>query len=103
VYWKTWLTEAKNDPAAAATIQRFTTRPTEELYDLANDPNELHNLATDPKQSERLTTLRADLDAWMKQQGDTQTFFGKPLLQGEAVTLIDPTAAKKTTTKKKRL
>jgi len=103
VYWKTWLTEAKNDPAAAATIQRFTTRPTEELYDLANDPNELHNLATDPKQSERLTTLRADLDAWMKQQGDTQTVFGKPLLQGEAVTLIDPTAAKKTTTKKKRL
>ena len=93
-YWKTWLTAAENDPAAAATVQRYTTRPAEELYDLATDPNELHNLAADPKQTERLTAMRSDLDAWMKQQGDTQTVFGKPLLQGEPVTLIDKQAKK---------
>jgi arylsulfatase A-like enzyme len=83
-------------------VKRFTTRPAEELYDLAADPNELHNLATDPKQAERLTTMRSDLDAWMKQQGDTQTVFGKPLIQGEPVTLIDPGAAKKAKAKKKK-
>ncbi len=102
VYWKTWLAAAEKDPAAAATVQRFTTRPAEELYDLVNDPNELHNLAADPKQSERVATMRGDLDAWMQQQGDTQTVFGKPLLQGEPVTLIDKDAAKKTKAKKKK-
>ncbi|MEQ1850809.1 MAG: sulfatase [Chthoniobacteraceae bacterium] len=94
VYWKTWLAAAEKDPAAAATVQRFTTRPAEELYDLTADPNELHNLAADPKNAERLATMRADLDAWMKQQGDTQPVLGKPLLQGEPVTLIDKPAKK---------
>ena len=46
--------------------------------------------------------MRSDLDAWMKQQSDTQTVFGKPLLQGEPVTLIDPGAAKKANAKKKK-
>lgn len=100
VYWKTWLTAAEKDPAAAATVQRFTTRPAEELYDLTTDPNELRNLATDPKQAERLAKMRSDLDAWMKQQGDTQPVFGKPLFQGEPVTLIDREAAKKAKKKK---
>jgi arylsulfatase A-like enzyme len=99
-YWKTWLTAAENDPAAAATVKRYTIRPAEELYDLANDPNELKNLAADPKQAERLTAMRSDLDAWMKQQGDTQPIFGKPLLQGEPVTLIDKEAAKRAKKKK---
>jgi arylsulfatase A-like enzyme len=75
-------------------VQRCTTRPAEELYDLTTDPNELHNLAADPIQAGRLATMRSDLDAWMKQQGDTQTVFGKPLLQGEPVTLIDKQARK---------
>jgi N-sulfoglucosamine sulfohydrolase len=100
VYWKTWLTAAEKDPAAAATVKRFTTRPAEELYDLTTDPNELRNLATDPKQAERLAKMRSDLDAWMKQQGDTQPVFGKPLFQGEPVTLIDREAAKKAKKKK---
>ena len=43
----------------------------------------------------RLDAMRADLDAWMKQQGDTQTVFGKPLLLGEPVTLITPRSANK--------
>jgi arylsulfatase A-like enzyme len=83
-------------------VKFYTTRPAEELYDLANDPNELRNLAADPKQAERLNAMRNDLDAWMKQQGDTQAVFGKPLLQGEPVTLIDPGAAKKGKAKKKQ-
>ncbi|MEN9637517.1 MAG: hypothetical protein RL077_5921 [Verrucomicrobiota bacterium] len=95
VYWQSWLAAAEKNPAAAATLLRYTTRPAEELYDLAADPDELHNLAADPRQTPRLAGLRADLDAWMKQQGDTQTVFGKPLLQREPVTLIAPGNAKK--------
>ena len=95
VYWKTWLTAAEKDPAAAATVKRFSARPAEELYDINADPLELHNLAADPKQAERRAAMRAELDAWMKEQGDTQTVFGKPLLIGEPVTLPDPGAGKK--------
>ncbi|QEG31316.1 Arylsulfatase precursor [Gemmata obscuriglobus] len=45
-------------------------RPAEELFDLNADPWELKNLAADPKHAGRLKTLRTDLDAWMKAQGD---------------------------------
>jgi N-sulfoglucosamine sulfohydrolase len=95
VYWKTWLAAAERDPAAAATVKRYIEHPAEELYDLAADPHELRNLAADPAQATRLATMRADLDAWMKEQGDQQTVFGKPLLLGEPVTLIAPGAKKK--------
>ena len=94
VYWKTWLAAAR-DPAAAAVVNRYTVRPAEELYDLANDPHEQRNRAADPNQKVRLAAMRTDLDGWMKQQGDTQTVFGKPLLIGEPVTLIAPGNAKK--------
>jgi arylsulfatase A-like enzyme len=95
VYWKTWLAAAERDPAAAAVVTRYTTRPAEELYDLRHDPNELRNLAGDPAQAARLAAMRADLDGWMKQQGDTQPVFGKPLLRGEPATLLAPPGAKK--------
>ncbi len=95
IYWQSWLAAAEKSPAAAATLVRYTTRPAEELYDLAADPLELTNLAGDPRHAACLTTLRAELDAWMKQQGDTQTVFGKPLLRGEPVNLIAPGNAKK--------
>ena len=59
-----------DDPAAAAVVRRYHTRPAEELYDLKADPWELTNLATAPKHADTLKQLRADLDAWMKDQGD---------------------------------
>jgi uncharacterized sulfatase len=95
VFWDSWLTAAKTNPAAAAVVNRSIQHPAEELYDLASDPYELQNLATDPRQAVRLSGFRSDLDTWMKQQGDTQTVFGKPLLLGEPVTIITPAAAKK--------
>lgn len=98
-YWQTWLAAANND-AAAATLKRLAERPAEELYDLKADPGELHNLAADPAQAGRLSDMRADLDAWMQQQGDTQSVFGKPLMIGEPVTLITPGDKKKNKNKK---
>ncbi len=98
-YWQSWLSAAETSPAAAATVKRYSVRPAEELYDLKSDPNELHNLATDPAQVERLQQMRADVDMWMQQQGDKQTVFGRPLLIGEPVTMVDPGAGKKKKTK----
>lgn len=95
VYWKTWVDAAARDPAAAAIVQRYSVRPSEELYDLAADPHEQRNLAADPRHAARLAALRADLDAWMRQQGDTRTVFGQPLRAGEPVTLLSPPGGKK--------
>ena len=88
LYWRTWLAKAKTNSAAAAVVKRFVERPAEELYDLKADPHEQHNLAANPTQAARLAAMRAELKAWMKEQGDTQTVFGKPLLIGESVTLL---------------
>lgn len=94
-YWQSWLNAAESNPAAATILKSYSVRPAEELYDLKNDPLELHNLAADPAQAGRLREMRADVDAWMQQQGDKQTVFGKPLLIGEPVTMVDPGAGKK--------
>ncbi len=88
LYWKTWLAAAETDPKAAAVVKRFVERPAEELYDLKADPYEMHNLAAVPKQAARLAGMRTELKRWMREQGDTQTVFGKPLLMGEPVTLL---------------
>ena len=46
------------------------TRPAEELYDLAADPNELTNLATDPKYKSTLEAMRKKLADWEEKTGD---------------------------------
>jgi uncharacterized sulfatase len=69
-YWDSWVEKAKTDPAAAAVVRRYLTRPAEELYDLRADPWELTNVATDPAHAATRDRLRAALDGWMKAQGD---------------------------------
>lgn len=46
------------------------TRPKEELYDLDADPHEIRNLAADPKMQDVLTTMRNQLERWMKETND---------------------------------
>ena len=89
LFWDTWLDAAKTNPAAAAVVNRYIQHPAEELYDLNADPFELHNLAANPQQAERLAAMRTELSAWMKEQGDQETVFGKPLPLGEPVILIE--------------
>lgn len=69
-YWKTWVEEAKSNPAARAIVDRYYRRPAEELYDLKNDPHEQRNLAADPKHAATLAEMSKKLDAWMQAQGD---------------------------------
>ncbi len=46
------------------------TRPAEELYDLAADPQEVTNLAGDPKHKAALEALRTKLADWEEKTGD---------------------------------
>jgi uncharacterized sulfatase len=45
-------------------------RPEEELYDVVKDPYQLVNLAADPSFKKVKDQLKAELAAFMKQQGD---------------------------------
>jgi len=73
LYWRSWLAEAEVNPNAAALVKRFIKRPAEQLYDLNADPYERHNLAADPRHAGRLAAMRAELKAWIKEQGGKQT------------------------------
>lgn len=44
----------------------FKTKPSEELYDVQNDPNELHNLVNNPKYKNKLEELRTAFQNWTK-------------------------------------
>jgi uncharacterized sulfatase len=79
-FFATWETAAKTDAQAAAILRRYHARPAEELYDLASDPYEQHNLAGDPKCMGQLAGLRAELDGWLKSQGDRQQVPVEPRL-----------------------
>ncbi len=79
-FFSTWETASQSDPQAAAILKRYHARPAEELYDLATDPTEQGNLAADSRHAPQLAALRADLDAWMKLQGDQQKQFAEPRL-----------------------
>lgn len=70
-FWDSWVRQAKTDPAAAAIVNRYHYRPTEELYDLRTDPLETKNLAADPAQAEILESLRKKLREYRGQQGDS--------------------------------
>jgi arylsulfatase A-like enzyme len=79
-YFKTWEATAKTNAAAATIVHRYHQRPGDELYDLQNDPNEQHNLASDTEQSSRIKEMRAELEQWMREQGDQQKVYNKPRL-----------------------
>jgi len=70
-YFQTWREAAKTDEEAAMLVNRYRTRPAEELYDVIEDPDCLHNLADKPEISEEKELLRQKLLTWMKDCGDT--------------------------------
>ncbi len=77
-YFREWVGAAKTNAAAATVVKRYNERPREELYDLRADPHEQRNLAADPQHAARLAKMRAQLEAWMRDQGDQQTVFNQP-------------------------
>jgi arylsulfatase A-like enzyme len=87
-YWLSWFEKAQTDPAAAAIVRRYHERPAVELYDLRADPYEQRNLAALPAHAARVSEMRAQLTAWMQQQGDRETVFNEPRL------LADPASTR---------
>lgn len=72
-YWESWKAKSYHDPHAATVLWRYHNRPREEFYDLENDPNEWYNLASDSTFSERIQTMRTEMEAWRTRQSDTAT------------------------------
>ena len=58
------------DKMAQQLVNRYHYRPEFELYDCDTDELEMTNLAGDQAYAEKLGVLKAELDRWMKSQGD---------------------------------
>ena len=69
--WQAWLNEVARNTSRAKWTVLYQCRPENELYDLVGDPHEMNNLAAQPAHAPRLRSLRARLQAWMEEQGDT--------------------------------
>jgi len=69
--WESWVAAAKaGDPVAREAVSRYQHRPAEELYDAEADRWNARNLAGDPALAAVKARLSAQVDAWMKAQGD---------------------------------
>jgi N-sulfoglucosamine sulfohydrolase len=101
-YWVSWYQKAKIDPVAAGIVKRYYERPAVELYDLRNDLFEEHNLADRVEQAGRVKQMRAQLEAWMKEQGDQQTVFNTPWLLSDPISTQPTQEAPPDTTSKKQ-
>lgn len=69
-YFASWRRQGETDAFARAQVERYLKRPALEFYDLDADPYEMNNLAAPPQQPGAMKRLRAQLEAWMRQQGD---------------------------------
>jgi uncharacterized sulfatase len=70
VYWQSWERLAQVKAHAARRIEYYRHRPSEELYNVREDPFELNNLAGDAAYACVLDELGAKLKAWRLQQGE---------------------------------
>jgi hypothetical protein len=68
---KAWRQLAGDGRLTGPAARYFSpTKPVEELYDNAADPDHVNNLAGDPKYRDALERLRAECVRWMKATGD---------------------------------
>lgn len=69
--WKEWQQARERQANGAEWVTFYQSRPYEELYNLATDPEEMHNLAMNPEFAAHRTRLSDQLSKWMGEQGDT--------------------------------
>ena len=72
-YWDSWRAASYRNEHAAAVLWRYRHHPSEELYDLENDPMEWRNLAAEPAYQPLLAALRKRMADWRADQGDAET------------------------------
>jgi uncharacterized sulfatase len=70
--YSSWTDKARTDAPTAKLIDTLERHPRWELYDTQSDPFELNNLVAQPAQAARVAALKAQLAAWLKQQGDQE-------------------------------
>ncbi len=88
-YLATWRADAeKGIEAAQIAVNRYYSRPAEELYDLEKDPYEKNNVVGDPRHANILNQLRADMLRLMIESNDQRP------TQGKAVPHVDISDAK---------
>jgi N-sulfoglucosamine sulfohydrolase len=80
-YWSTWVFKAGETQRAEMLVKRYMKRPAEQLYRTAEDRFELTDLAGNPEYGKIKAELSAELDKWMKAEGDP----GIPLDTNEAL------------------
>ncbi len=69
-YWATWVFDSWNKPDVYKLVKRYLSRPVEELYHTAGDPYEMANLIGNSEHARAEARLSAELDKWLKSQGD---------------------------------
>ena len=69
-YWATWVRDSWNNSHTYKVVRRYMRRPAEQLYHTARDRYEMNNLAGNPDFAAIKERLSAELDRWMKSQGD---------------------------------
>jgi uncharacterized sulfatase len=77
-YWGSWVFSATENPRNLMLVERFVTRPAEELYHTAQDRLEQKNLINDPAATEVKARLSAALDRYLKDQLDPGVVLDTP-------------------------
>tara|TARA_S200000501_G_scaffold149668_1_gene141157 strand:+ start:4720 stop:6375 length:1656 start_codon:yes stop_codon:yes gene_type:complete len=66
------------------------TKPSEEFYDLVNDPYEVNNIIDDPKQADKIDNFRFALENWQKEINDQGFIAENKLVQSFWPNMIQP-------------
>ena len=66
------------------------TKPSEEFYDLVNDPYEVNNIIDDPKQADRIDNFRFALENWQIEINDQGFIAENKLVQSFWPNMIQP-------------
>lgn len=71
-YFDSWVEKSKVDEKTRFLLNRYSFRPSEELYNISQDRAEFDNLIYNLKYSDRKDTLRKLLQEELKHQGETE-------------------------------
>lgn len=101
--YESWVkAAASGDPGAQAAVNRLLHRTEVEFYDVLADPGELRNLSAEASLAPEMALHRAQLDVWMKAQGDLGQATEMEALKHMKRYVEDPGAASGVTKQKKK-
>ncbi|MEG3659923.1 sulfatase [Arenibacter palladensis] len=75
-FWSSWLYESTSSEHTLNLVNRYMKRPTEELYNLSEDPFEQNNLAEHPSYQKLKLKLSQELENWTKTNDNAADTWG---------------------------